>query len=50
MIPRIDLMSPKIQRALTPEWFATRVEARWKRCMQKAGPATGPASTRKKTA
>lgn len=50
MIPRIDLKSPKIQRALTTEWFATRVEARWKRCMQKAGPATGPASTRKKTA
>jgi hypothetical protein len=36
VVPRIDLESPKITRKLTTEWFATRVDARWKRCMSRA--------------
>ena len=35
LIPRIVLQSPKITRRLTTEWFARRVEERWKRCMQR---------------
>ncbi|WP_229792292.1 DUF1615 domain-containing protein [Cognatilysobacter bugurensis] len=35
-IPRITLESPKITRKLTTEWFATRVDARYRRCMAKA--------------
>ncbi len=35
-MPRIKLESPKITRQLTTEWFATRVDARWQRCMQKS--------------
>lgn len=34
-LPRIRLESPKITRALTTEWFATRVNRRWKACMQR---------------
>jgi hypothetical protein len=37
VIPRIALESPKITRKLTTEWFATRVNARWKQCMARAG-------------
>jgi hypothetical protein len=37
VIPRIDLASPKITRKLTTEWFATRVDRRWKQCMARAG-------------
>jgi hypothetical protein len=37
VIPRIDLASPKITRKLTTEWFASRVDARWKQCMGRAG-------------
>jgi hypothetical protein len=33
MIPRIALKSPKITRNLTTEWFARRVEDRFKRCL-----------------
>ncbi|SKA26794.1 Protein of unknown function [Lysobacter spongiicola DSM 21749] len=33
MIPGIKLDSPKITRELTTEWFATRVDARYRRCM-----------------
>ena len=36
MVPRIDLKSPKITRKLTTEWFATRVDQRFQRCMEKA--------------
>lgn len=36
VVPRIVLKSPKITRKLTTEWFATRVEARQKRCLDRA--------------
>ena len=32
VMPRITLESPKITRKLTTEWFATRVEQRYRRC------------------
>jgi Protein of unknown function (DUF1615) len=35
-LPRIRLHSPKITRKLTTEWFATRVNRRYNRCMAKA--------------
>ena len=34
-IPRIVLQSPKITRRLTTEWFARRVDERYKRCVQR---------------
>ena len=34
-IPDIALESPKITRELTTAWFAGRVEARWKACLQR---------------
>ncbi|MBO9662556.1 DUF1615 domain-containing protein [Dokdonella sp.] len=37
MMPRIDLKSPKITRKLTTEWFATRVDQRYRTCLGKAG-------------
>jgi hypothetical protein len=37
VMPRIRLESPKITRDLTTEWFATRVDRRYQRCMQRAG-------------
>jgi hypothetical protein len=33
VIPRIVLQSPKITRRLTTEWFARRVDERFKRCL-----------------
>lgn len=36
-LPRIRLHSPKITRKLTTEWFATRVNGRWRKCMARAG-------------
>jgi hypothetical protein len=36
VMPRIRLDSPKITRKLTTEWFASRVEQRYRRCMAKA--------------
>lgn len=33
VMPRIRLESPKITRKLTTEWFATRVEKRYRQCM-----------------
>ncbi|MEO5732268.1 MAG: DUF1615 domain-containing protein [Rubrivivax sp.] len=36
-IPTIKLKSPKIQRKLTTDWFATRVQSRWERCMAVPG-------------
>ncbi|TWI12030.1 DUF1615 domain-containing protein [Aerolutibacter ruishenii] len=36
VFPRIRLQSPKITRRLTTEWFATRVEKRYRQCMARA--------------
>ena len=36
VIPRITLESPKITRKLTTEWFATRVQTRYQRCVNRA--------------
>ena len=35
LIPGITLKSPKITRTLTTAWFATRVDGRYQRCMQR---------------
>lgn len=35
VLPGIVLESPKITRQLTTAWFANRVNARWRRCMQR---------------
>jgi hypothetical protein len=40
MIPNIRLKSPKIKRKLTTEWFATRVDGRYKRCLARDTPST----------
>ena len=37
MVPRIALKSPKITRNLTTDWFARRVDDRYKRCLARAG-------------
>ena len=36
VIPRIALHSPKITRKLTTDWYASRVDQRYRRCMAKA--------------
>jgi hypothetical protein len=36
-MPTIDLKSPKIKRKLTTEWFANRVNNRYKNCLQQKG-------------
>ncbi|MFD0738452.1 DUF1615 domain-containing protein [Lysobacter koreensis] len=36
VMPRIRLHSPKITRKLTTQWFATRVEKRYRGCMARA--------------
>jgi hypothetical protein len=35
LVPGIPLNSPKITRQLTTDWFASRVEARHRACMQR---------------
>jgi hypothetical protein len=45
IVPSIRLVSPKITRKLTTEWFATRVQARHAGCLQRLG--TPPPSTAK---
>jgi hypothetical protein len=40
LIPDIRLQSPKIKRKLTTEWFATRVDARYKRCLARGSAPT----------
>jgi hypothetical protein len=40
MVPNIRLKSPKIKRKLTTEWFATRVDGRYKRCLIRDNPAS----------
>ena len=33
MVPRIKLGGPKIKRSLTTDWYAHRVDDRFKRCL-----------------
>lgn len=42
VMPAIDLKSPKFKRKLTTEWFATRVNNRYKACLQQGGIAEKP--------
>jgi hypothetical protein len=41
VIPRIPLRSPKITRKLTTEWFANRVEQRYRGCLGRSRAALG---------
>jgi hypothetical protein len=33
LVPRIKLGGPKIKRSLTTDWYAHRVDERFKRCL-----------------
>ena len=43
VVPRIQLQSPKITRKLTTEWFATRVDGRFQKCLERAAAARNAA-------
>ena len=43
LVPRIELVSPKITRKLTTDWYANRVNQRFLRCMALNNRVAGPA-------
>lgn len=42
VMPQIDLKSPKITRKLTTEWFARKVEGRFRTCLERNNTASPP--------